>query len=53
VPSIKQVENLLRDPNGIAVRPMGFDYDKIKNFVSAQDDTRGVISLLEDSKIFA
>ena len=25
VPSIKQVENLLRDPNGIAVRPSGFD----------------------------
>ena len=24
-PSIKQVENLLRDPNGIAVRPSGFD----------------------------
>ena len=25
VPSIKEVENLLRDPNGIAVRPSGFD----------------------------
>ena len=24
-PSIKEVENLLRDPNGIAVRPSGFD----------------------------
>ena len=25
MPSVKQVENLLRDPNGIAVRPSGFD----------------------------